>query len=142
MRQLYERPVTLSKSRSRCQTPVRNLQPLHLQNHDRELKLGIYVYQRPLTLSMSISGCQTPVRNLQPWEYWAFGVMGLCWIICVSIAISKQVNNSGSGRAVFLKSSGQFLVMFLHYIPIVLNFIVCLSVCLLTYCLDEIRLKI
>ena len=38
---------------------------LHLQNHDRELKLGIYVYQRPLTLSMSISGCQTPVRNLQ-----------------------------------------------------------------------------
>ena len=27
LRQLYERPVTISKSRSRCQTPVRNLQP-------------------------------------------------------------------------------------------------------------------
>merc|ERR1711954_120150 len=76
---VYQRPVTISKSISGCQIPVRNIQcppspksglkghgcSLHLQNQDREPKCCIWVYQRPVTISKSISGCQTPVRNLQ-----------------------------------------------------------------------------
>merc|ERR1712081_82164 len=71
-----QRPVTISKSISGCQTPVSNLQSprsglkghgcsLHLQNQDREPKFGIWVYKRPVTIYKSISGCQTQVRNLQ-----------------------------------------------------------------------------
>merc|ERR1712025_300247 len=54
---MYQRPVTLSKSRSKCQTPVRNLQhppkpqmrtnrhgcSLQLQHQDREPKLEAFV---------------------------------------------------------------------------------------------------
>ena len=45
---VYQRPMTLSKSRSTCQTPIRNLQ-----------------HQRQLNISESRSRCQTPIRNLQ-----------------------------------------------------------------------------
>merc|ERR1712081_122350 len=38
---------------------------LHLQNQNREPKLGSWVYHRPVTISKSRSRCQTPVRNLQ-----------------------------------------------------------------------------
>merc|ERR1711954_31566 len=76
---VYQRPVTISKSISGCQTPVRNssvLQSpksalkghgcsLHLHNQAREPKFGIWLYQGPVTISKSISGCETPVKNLQ-----------------------------------------------------------------------------
>ena len=73
----YQRQLTISKSRSRCQTPVRNLQQpskpqiknhrfsLLIQNQNRESKFGTLVYQRPLTISKLRSRCQTSVRNLQ-----------------------------------------------------------------------------
>ena len=75
---VYQRPVTISKSRSRCQTPIRNLQhpsgpkwglkghgcSLHLQNQDREPKFGSWFYQRPVPISKWQSICQTPVRKL------------------------------------------------------------------------------
>ena len=38
---------------------------LHLQNKDREPKLGTLMYQRLVIISESRSRCQTPVRNLQ-----------------------------------------------------------------------------
>merc|ERR1711954_400695 len=74
---VYQRPVIISKSRSKCQTPVRNLQrppkpqmrteghgcSLHLQNQDREPKFGSWVYQRPVTISKSRSRCQTPSQE-------------------------------------------------------------------------------
>ena len=64
---LYERPMTISKSRSRCKTPVRNLQ--HPQKPQmrtlkdmnvlcRELKLRTGVYQGLLTVPKSRSRCQ------------------------------------------------------------------------------------
>ena len=76
---VYQRPVTISKSISGCQTQVRNLQrppksqmrlkghgySLHLQNQAREPKFGIWVYQIPLTISISRSRCHTTIRNLQ-----------------------------------------------------------------------------
>ena len=76
---VYQRPDTISKSRSRCQTPVRNLQrppkpkwglkghgsSLHLRNQDREPKLGSWLYERPVTISKSRSRCQTSFRDLQ-----------------------------------------------------------------------------
>merc|ERR1711954_627509 len=76
---VHQRPVTISKSRSRFQTPVRNLQhppkpksghkghqcSLHLHNEEREPKFGTLAYQRQVTISKSRSRCQTPVRNLQ-----------------------------------------------------------------------------
>ena len=37
----------------------------HIQNQDKELKLGTCVYQRLVTISKSWSRCQTPVRHLQ-----------------------------------------------------------------------------
>ena len=74
-----QRPLIISKSRSRCQNPVRNHQPppkpkirtqstwmfLHLQIHGRDLKFGTWVYQRPVNISKSRSRCQNRVRNLQ-----------------------------------------------------------------------------
>ena len=73
---VYQWPVNISKSRSRSQTPVRNLQPpirikwhecsWQLQNQDIELKFGTWVYRRPMTITKSRSRCQTLVRNLQP----------------------------------------------------------------------------
>ena len=62
---VYQRPVTISKSISRCQTPVRNLQCapkpqmrtqrtwcfLHLQYQDRESKFRSWVYKKPVTIS-------------------------------------------------------------------------------------------
>ena len=76
---LYQRPVSIFTSRSRCQTSVRtssflqspkwgleghgcSLQP---QNQDRWPKLGSWLYQSPVTIFISRSRCQTPVRNLQ-----------------------------------------------------------------------------
>ena len=55
---IYQRPVTISKSRLKCWTPVRNTSPhkipksglqghrwsLHLQNQDREPKFWTWVY--------------------------------------------------------------------------------------------------
>ena len=76
---VYQRQVNMSKSRSRCLTPVRNLQHppepqmrtkrtwmfRHLQNQDREPKFGSWVYQRPVIILKSRSRYLTPVRNLQ-----------------------------------------------------------------------------
>merc|ERR1712081_67188 len=74
-----QRTVNIFKSRSRYQTPVRNLQCppkpqmrtlkkwmfLHPQNQEREPKFRSWVYQRPVTISKSRSKFQTPVRNLK-----------------------------------------------------------------------------
>ena len=76
---LYKRPLTISISRSRQQTPVRNLQcplvpnirikgygsSLHLQNQDRELKFVTLMHQRPATISKSRSRCRTPARFIK-----------------------------------------------------------------------------
>ena len=62
---VYQRPVTISESRSGCQTPVRNLQhpsktksglkghgcSLHLQNQDKAQKFGTWMYKQPITIS-------------------------------------------------------------------------------------------
>ena len=62
---VYQRPVTISKSRSRCKpqsgtssvlqspkaAPKGHGYSLHLQNQDREQKFGNGVYQRPVTTS-------------------------------------------------------------------------------------------
>ena len=75
---VYRRPVTISKSRWRCQTPVRNLQcppkpqirtwrtwsSLHLQNQDREPKFESWMYQWSVMKSRWRSRCKTPLRNL------------------------------------------------------------------------------
>merc|ERR1711954_513899 len=76
---VYQRPVIISKYRSKRQTPVRNHQQppkpkmrlkghgcsLHLQSQDREPKFGSWVYQRPVTISKTRSRYKTLVRNLQ-----------------------------------------------------------------------------
>ena len=67
---VYERPVIISKSRSRFPTLVKHLLhprnpqsrtghgcSLHFQNLDREPKFGSWVYQRPVTTSKSRSRC-------------------------------------------------------------------------------------
>ena len=59
-------PLHLEVSLQACQDRVKGHGcSLHLQNQDREPKLGSLVYQRPVTISKSRSRCQTPVRNLQ-----------------------------------------------------------------------------
>ena len=76
---VYQRPVAISWSGSRCHTMVRNPHSppklqirskrtwmfLHLQNKYREPTLRTSVYQRPLTLSKSRSWYQTPMKNHQ-----------------------------------------------------------------------------
>ena len=67
---VYQRPMTISKSRSRCQSPVRNWLKrhgcfLHLQIQARDPKFGKWVNKRPVTTSTSRSRWQTPVMNLQ-----------------------------------------------------------------------------
>ena len=76
---VYQRPVTISKPRWRCQTPARNLQlppklklglkgdgcSLNHQNQFRQIKFKILVYQRSVTISKLRLRCQTLVRNLQ-----------------------------------------------------------------------------
>ena len=39
---------------------------LHLQNQDRQQKIGSWINQRPVTIFKSTSRCRTPVRNLYP----------------------------------------------------------------------------
>ena len=69
---VVSKPVIISKSRSRCQNPVRNYQipqkpksglkghgcSLHLENIDREPNFGAYEYQRQVTISKSRLRCQ------------------------------------------------------------------------------------
>ena len=76
---VYQRPVIISISKSRCKTPIRNLKhpqksqsghnglgcSLHLHHQDRELKFGTWVYQRTETISISKSRSKTPVKNLR-----------------------------------------------------------------------------
>ena len=70
--------MTISISRSRWQTPVKNLQhslepqvrtchdfSLHLQNQEKEPKIRICMYENLQTISISRSRWQTSVRNLQ-----------------------------------------------------------------------------
>ena len=71
--------VTISKSRSRCQTQVRILQcPPNPQiraettsiifaprNQNIEPEFGSYVYEGPVAISKSRSRCKPPFRNLQ-----------------------------------------------------------------------------
>ena len=75
----YQRPMAISKSRSRCQPqsgtssilqmPKWRLKghgcSLHLQNQDRELKFRTWVYQRPSTIFKLRWRSQTQIRNLQ-----------------------------------------------------------------------------
>ena len=75
----YQRPIVISKSRSRSQIPVGNLQQpqkspmtasrkwmfFATSNQGREPKLKSWVIQKPVTISKSRSRCQTPVRNPQ-----------------------------------------------------------------------------
>ena len=59
---VYQWPVTIPKSRSRCQTLVWNLQNIpkpHIRNK------MTWVDQRPLTISESGLKCHTLVRNIQ-----------------------------------------------------------------------------
>ena len=72
-------PVTISKSRSRCKTQVRNLQhpqktksrfkrhgcSICLQNQYKVSKYWHLVFQRPVTIFKSRSKCQTHIKNLQ-----------------------------------------------------------------------------
>merc|ERR1711954_137603 len=79
---MSHRPGTISKSRSRCQTPVRNLQHppnpkirtyrhrccfnLHLQNQDRDKSWIMDVSKtREGIISKSRSRCSNPVRILK-----------------------------------------------------------------------------
>ena len=76
---MYQRPVTIFKSKSRFQTQSgtssilqslklglkRHMCSLHLQNQDRVPTFWSWLYPKPLNISKSRSWCQTPVRNLQ-----------------------------------------------------------------------------
>ena len=78
---VYQRPVTISTSRSRCQpqsgissilqSPEWGLKghgySLDLQNQDRMPKIRTWMYQRPVTISKlrSRKRCKSPVINLQ-----------------------------------------------------------------------------
>ena len=65
----YQDAKPHSRTSSVLQSPKWGLKghgcSLHLQNQDRESKLGSLVYQRPVIISKSRSRCQTPVRNIQ-----------------------------------------------------------------------------
>ena len=75
---VYQRPVTISKSISRCQAKSKIFSilqipkswleghecSLNFQNQDREPKFWSLVYQRPVTTSQSRSKCKNPARSL------------------------------------------------------------------------------
>ena len=61
---VYQRPLTISKSTSRCQTPV--FAPL---KSILTAKFWTLLYQRPATISKSRSWCQTIIWKLKhPWK--------------------------------------------------------------------------